>query len=100
MSQRTGSVSYLTFATGFSLACYALFLVASDLGSMRIGLFRTFGRNALAAYVIHEIVANAVKAYAPADSPPWWVAVTFAVFVALTYLAVRYLERNGIYLRM
>ena len=54
MSQRAGSVSYLTFSTGFSLAVYALFVVACDRGGLRVGTFRTFGRNALAAYILHE----------------------------------------------
>ena len=100
MSKRTASISFILFATGFALALYIVFVLVSDVGRFEIGLFRTLGQNALAAYIIHEIVENAVKAYAPKDSPLWWVAVTFAIFVTLTYLAVRYLERNGIYLRM
>ena len=35
MSQRTGSVSYQTFAAGFSLAVYALFVQLCDLGRLR-----------------------------------------------------------------
>ena len=35
MSQRTGSISYLTFSAGFSLAVYALFVLACDLGHFR-----------------------------------------------------------------
>ena len=69
MSQRTGSVSYQTFAAGFSLAVYALFVVLCDIGSLRVGLFRTFGQNALAAYIVHPMVAGAVKPYIPRDSP-------------------------------
>jgi hypothetical protein len=49
MSQRTGSISYLTFASGFSLLVYATIVAACDHGGLRVGLFRTFGRNALAA---------------------------------------------------
>ena len=64
MSQRTGSVSYLTFAAGFSLAVYALFVAACDRGGLRVGHFRTFGRNALAAYVLHGLVAGAPVAFA------------------------------------
>lgn len=100
MSKRTASVSFMLFATGFALAGYTVFVLLSDVGRVEIGLFRTLGQNALAAYVIHEVVENAVKAYAPLDSPPWWVAATFAVFATLTYQAVLYLERNGIYFRM
>jgi peptidoglycan/LPS O-acetylase OafA/YrhL len=63
-------------------------------------LFRTFGQNALAAYVIHEFVGNALGSFAPPDSPLWWVAATFAVYFGITYVFVRHLEKNGIYLRM
>jgi predicted acyltransferase len=100
MSKRAASMSFILFATGFALAAYIVFVLLGDVGGVEIGPFRTLGQNALAAYIIHEVVDKAVKAYAPKDSPLWWVAVTFALFVTLTYLAVRYLERNGIYLRM
>lgn len=100
MSQRTGSVAYLTFASGFSLAVYALFVVACDLGSLRVGLFRTFGRNALAAYVLHEMVASAVKPYVPRDVPLWYAAAGFGVYFLITYLLVRGLEKEEIYLRL
>ena len=75
MSQRTGSISYLTFSAGFSLAVYALFVLACDLGHFRSRLFRTFGVNALAAYIIHPLVAGAVKPYVPKDAPLWYVAL-------------------------
>lgn len=100
MSQRAGSVSYLTFASGFSLAVYALFVVTCDLGSVSVGLFRTFGRNALAAYVLHGMVASAVKPYVPKDAPVWYVAGGFGLYFLVTYLLVRGLEKEGIYLRL
>ncbi len=81
MSQRTGSISYLTFAAGFSLAVYALFVLACDLGHFQSRLFRTFGVNALAAYIIHPLVAGAVKPYAPNDSPLWYVALGFRLLL-------------------
>ncbi len=58
MSQRTGSVSYLTFAAGFSLAVYALCFELCDRRGWQTALFRIFGQNALVAYVIHPIVAT------------------------------------------
>ena len=100
MSKRAASLSFMLFATGFALAAYLVFVLLGDVGRVEVGPLRTLGQNALAAYIIHEVVDHAVKVYAPKDSPVWWVAVTFALFVALTYLAVRYLERNGIYLRL
>lgn len=100
MSQRTGSVSYQTFAAGFSLAVYALFVILSDLGSLHIGLFRTFGRNALAAYVLHEMVAGAIKPYVPRDVPAWYATAALGLYFLITYALVRGLEKEEIYLRL
>ena len=65
-----------------------------------LGLFRTFGRNALAAYIIHEMVGKAVASYAPHDAPCLWVVGSFLIYFTVTYLFVRHLEKNGIFLRM
>ena len=100
MSQRTGSVSYLTFAAGFSLAVYALFVLACDRGKFQSGVFRTFGVNALAAYIIHPMVAGAVKPYVPRDAPLWYVAAGFALYFAICTLFNRYLEENQIFLKV
>jgi hypothetical protein len=100
MSQRSGSVSYQTFAAGFALALYALFALACDRGRLRLGLFATFGSNALAAYIIHDMVDDAIKPYTPKDAPLWFVLAAFAVFLAVCYLFVRYLEKNRIFLRL
>ncbi len=45
MSQRTGSVSYLLFSSGFSVVVYAGFLALCDGRGWSLGVFRTFGRN-------------------------------------------------------
>lgn len=100
MSQRSGSVSYLTFSAGFSLAVFALFVAACDLGRLRLVIFGTFGSNALAAYVIHYLVSGAVKPFAPRDAPLWYVAIAFGVFLGLCYLFVRHLEKHRLFLRL
>jgi predicted acyltransferase len=100
MSQRTGSISYLTFSAGFSLAIYALFVVLCDRGGWQVGIFRTFGRNALAAYVLHMLVDDAVKPYVPRDAPGWYVAAGFLLYFGITYVLVRGLERQGVFIRM
>jgi predicted acyltransferase len=100
MSQRTGSVSYLTFTSGFSLAVYALLVLLCDWGNGRSRVFRIFGQNALAAYMIHPIVADAVKPYVPNDAPLWYVAAGFAVYFAICILFNHYLEENQIFLRL
>ncbi len=100
MSQRAGSVSYLTFAAGFSLVVFALFVAACDFGPLRLGMFTTFGSNALAAYVIHYMVSRAVKPFAPKDAPFWYVAAAFALFLGICYLFVRHLEKHRLFLRL
>ncbi len=100
MSQRTGGASYQTFAAGFSLAVYALFVFSCDRGGLQIGLFRTFGQNPLAAYILHSMVASAVKPYVPVDAPLWYVAAGFLLYFGLCYVMIRYLEKNHLFLRL
>ncbi len=100
MSQRAGSVSYQAFAAGFALAVYGLFFLAADVGRLRVGVFRTLGRNALAAYILHPMVVSAVSPYLPKDSPGWYVAAACAVEFGLVYLFLRYLERNDVFLKL
>ena len=110
MSQRAGSASYLIFAAGFSMAVFALFVIACDIGPMRVGLFRTLGSNALVAYIIHPMVFHLIKPYVPADAPLWfywygipipgYVAAATVLAIGICYLFVRYLEKNKIYLKL
>jgi hypothetical protein len=100
MSQRTGSVSYLCFAAGFSLAVYALFVLICDRWGVTFGVFRTFGTNALAAYIVHPMVSQAVRPYVPRDAPLWYAVGGFLVYFGICYLLIRYLEKNNLYLKL
>jgi hypothetical protein len=100
MSKRATTLPFIAFSSGFSLSVYAFFVLLADVAGWQIGLFRTFGQNALAVYVVHEVVDKAIKIYAPKDSPFWWVILSFAMFFGITYLFVRSLEKQRIYLRM
>jgi predicted acyltransferase len=100
MSQRTGSISYLTFASGLSLLVYATFVAACDRGGLGVGFFRTFGRNALAAYVLHDLVAGAVKPYVPRDAPGWYVAAGFLLYFGISYGLIRGLEKQGVFIKL
>ena len=100
MSQRAGTLSYLTFAAGFSLLVYVGFYVACDWLGRQSGFLRTFGTNALVAYVLHELVANAIHPFMPRDAPLWYVCGGIAMFFGVTYLFVRSLEKQKIYVRM
>lgn len=99
MSQRTGSLSYQMFATGFSLlvlaVCYVVF------GQTRqIGLFRTLGSNALVAYVVHGMTIDAVVSIMPKDGPLWSVLAGLAVVMGVTWVVCYSLEKKGWYVRV
>ncbi|MES2793493.1 MAG: hypothetical protein V4719_28025, partial [Planctomycetota bacterium] len=99
MSQRGGTLSYLTFCAGFSLAVYVLFYLMCDVWGWRLGVFRTFGTNALFAYILHGLVGGAVKPFIPRDAPAWYALSGLALFFAITWLMVRHFEKQGVYLR-
>src|SRR5438445_11778660 len=76
MDKRVVTLPFNLFSSGFSLAVYAFFVLFSDIGGWQVGFFRTLGQNALAAYVLDEIVNGAGRGFAPEDSPLWWVVTT------------------------
>ncbi len=100
MSQRAGTLSYQTFAAGLSLLVYVVFYVACDVMRLQLGLFRTLGTNALAGYILHMWVDAAVSPFVPGDAPAWYMWTGFAVYFGITWLFIRSLERNNIYLRL
>lgn len=100
MSQRAGSVTYTTFAAGFALAVYAVFRVACDRYGLRWGYLDLFGRQALAAYVIHGMIDDLVSPFLPKDAPLWYVLAAFGVYLGLITIFLRYLDRNGLVFRL
>lgn len=99
MSQRAGTLSYLTFSAGFSLLVYWLFFVVCDLWGVQLAIFRTFGTNALLAYVLHSLVGDAVQPFFPNDSPAWYALTGLALFFLINWIFIRHFEKQGVYLR-
>lgn len=100
MGKRTVNQSFMTFAIGFAVFLYGLFVILCDMAPVRVGVFRTFGMNPLAAYAIHEITMHSIQPLIPENSPVWFCTVGFVFFFAITYLLVRGLEKQNIYIRM
>ena len=100
MNQDQGSLSYLTFMAGFSMALLVVFIVFCDIWGFSLGAFRTLGQNALAAYVVCELPERFVRPFVPNDAPLWYVLCGFAAFFGLTWLFMRYLEKHKLYLRL
>lgn len=100
MSQRSGSLTYHVFGAGFSLAVYALFIALCDVAGWQLGIFRTLGVNALAGYILHGMVEDAVKPFVPKDAPLWYVSAGFVAFAALCYALLRYMEKHRLFLRL
>lgn len=100
VTQRGGSLSYTTMAAGLSVLVYVFFYIVCDIGGFQLGLFRTFGTNALAGYILHDMIGGAVKQFVP-DGAPWWYGLgAFFVFFGLVYLFLRTLEKNKIFLKL
>jgi hypothetical protein len=100
MNQQAGTISYLTFGSGLSLALYGLFVWACDIRGFQLGVFRTLGVNALAGYVIHMAVDQAVKPFLSPDAAVATVLALLMGFLAVCYLSLRLMEKRGIYLRL
>lgn len=100
MSQRAGSLSYLLFSAGWSLVLYAVFCRLCDGRGWSLSVFRDLGRNALAAYILHFIVMDAVLKFCPRDSPLWWALAAGTLHFLIVWWWVRWLNARGLFLRL
>ena len=100
MSQRAGSLSYLTFAAGFSLALMAAFVAIADIKHFKLTLFHDLGSNAFAAYVIHMITLNTTGNFAPRDAPLYYATAYTLTLCLLGWAMTRWCNRRNLYLRL
>jgi surface polysaccharide O-acyltransferase-like enzyme len=82
------------------VSVYALFRAGVDHGGWRWGYLDLLGRHALAGYVIHGLVSDAVRPFVPKDAPGWYVTLAVLVYLGIVTLFVRYLERNRLFFRL
>jgi predicted acyltransferase len=102
MTQRAGSLSYQTFSAGFSLLVYSLFLWLCDIRKpgFQLSFFTTLGTNALAGYLIHAMVGDAVGKFGAKDAPGWYVILLTSIYMWITWRMIKFLEDRKIYLRL
>jgi hypothetical protein len=50
--------------------------------------------------VLHDLVADAVHPFMTRDAPLWYVCAGLALFFAVTWVMVRGLEKQGVFVRM
>ncbi|MFM7149208.1 MAG: hypothetical protein ACKO23_05155, partial [Gemmataceae bacterium] len=100
MSQRSGSVSYLVFSAGFALMVAILFVLIERRLGWSWGVFTTLGINALAGYILHDWIGEAVKPFTPRDAPLWYVSIATGVFLTLCYLFLRHMQKKNLIVRL
>ncbi|HEV8066693.1 MAG TPA: heparan-alpha-glucosaminide N-acetyltransferase domain-containing protein [Planctomycetaceae bacterium] len=100
LGKRVPTLSFMTFASGFACVLYSLFVIGCDWLGFRLGVFRTFGTNALVAYFTHGMLALAVWIFVPSTAELPSALAAFVVFFTLTWLLVRQLEKRGIYIKL
>ncbi len=100
MSQRCGSMSYTTFAAGFSLLVFAIFLWICDQKKLQLGVFRTLGTNSLAAYILSDVAMWLVSPWIKQTASLGVVIIAFLCSSGIVYGACRILEAKKIYIRV
>ena len=100
MSQRGATISYTTFAAGYSLVLFALFLWACDSCKWQAGIFRTLGTNSLAAYLLHDVASWWISPWFPTSSGPVVVAIGFLCFSGFVCGICWIMEHRGWLIRV
>ena len=100
MSQRGATISYTTFAAGYSLVLFALFLWACDSCKWQAGIFRTLGTNSLAAYLLHDVASWWISPRFPTSSGPVVVTIGFLCFSGFVCGICWIMERRGWLIRV
>ncbi|MGK0184333.1 MAG: putative acyltransferase [Verrucomicrobiales bacterium] len=100
MSKRIVTLPFVLFAVGFVFAVLAAFVALCDGMHREFSVLRILGGNALAAFLLHYVIAEAMRPLVPEDSPLWFVSIALAVYLIITIGVMRALERQRLYLRL
>ena len=100
MSQKAGTLTYLVFAAGFSLALFVLWDWLVVRYSIEIPLLRSFGKNALFCYAVHGFLIELVGIWVARDASPWLVTFTLFCLFAILFALARTLEQRRIFIRL
>ncbi len=100
MDKRIVTQSFVFFSSGVAMFLFALFRYACDGRQCAWWLFDVFGKNPLAAYIIHHLVAVAILAIVPSDSSLAWSLLGLAIYFGITLTFVLFLDRRKLYLRL
>jgi predicted acyltransferase len=90
MAQRTASVPYVLFTSGAAMLLFALF----EASGVELPIFRTLGRNALTAYVLHLLLLPMLRLASPAAG-----LLLLPAIVGVVGLALAFLERRRLVLK-
>jgi predicted acyltransferase len=112
MSKRVVTPAFVITATGLSMLGYVVFVLLCDVRGWQPGVLRTFGQNPLVAYILELFILNsllrsslsvlrrAMPSLLPHDES-WQFGLIYCIlWFAITYLVVRLLEYQKIYLRL
>ncbi len=100
MSQRSGSLTYLAFGAGFALLVALGFLALEQRTGWTWSVFTTPGRNALAGYLIHDVVDEAISPYLPWDAPLGFALAGLLVYLLICWVILRHLEKQKLFLKL
>ncbi len=100
MSQRSMTMSYPIFASGLSILTHLLFYVLGDLRGIVLPHLSVLGVNALAIYILQQVLIQFYGDYLPDQAPIWQALAGFTIIYAICYLVARYLWRQRIFIKL
>jgi predicted acyltransferase len=101
ISQKAGALSYQIFAGGLSLLVFLIFDWTSERFRSRWNPLTTLGRNAIACYIAHGFLIDAISSgWLQKTSPESHVLLGLFLVLSATFGLAKFLEWRGIFLRL